>query len=147
LNWLLDTNVISEGLRPRPSRDVLRWVAERPAEQLAVSEVTLAEMRNGALEALDAGRRQVVENWLMKIAEMFQDRVLPLNVDILSDWLALARRLRARGKPQSAPDLLIASTARIYGLTVVTRNVRDFADTGVVVYDPWHDQTHHMDQP
>jgi predicted nucleic acid-binding protein len=52
-----------------------------------------------------------------------------------------------RGRPQSAPDLLIAATAQIHGLIIVSRNIRDFADTGVVVYDPWNGQTHRMDAP
>jgi toxin FitB len=147
LNWLLDTNVVSEALRPRPNLSVLKWIAEQPADLLAISDITFAEMRYGALTALDVRRRQIVENWLAKIADMFQGRMLPLDVDILTEWLTLARQMRARGKPQSGPDLLIAATARVHNLTVVTRNVQDFADTGVIVYDPWHDQTQRMDPP
>jgi len=79
--------------------------------------------------------------------ELFHGRTLPITVAILTDWLTLAHQLRARGRPQSAPDLMIASTARIHDLVVVSRNVRDFADTGIVVYDPWNDQTHRMDPP
>jgi predicted nucleic acid-binding protein len=59
----------------------------------------------------------------------------------------LNRRLAARRLARKAADTLIAATARVYGLTVVTRNVRDFADTGIVVYDPWHDKTHRMGAP
>ena len=72
---------------------------------------------------------------------------IPISSDILTDWLRLSRSLRLSGKSKDPADLLIASTARIHGLTLVTRNVRDFADTGVVVYDPWNDQTHRMDPP
>jgi hypothetical protein len=72
---------------------------------------------------------------------------LPLTSEILVDWLELARQLAGRRITRAAPDVLIAATARIHNLTVVTRNVRDFADTGVVVYDPWNDQTHSMDPP
>jgi predicted nucleic acid-binding protein len=70
-----------------------------------------------------------------------------LTQDVLVDWLILSRKLAVRGISRTAPDLLIAATARVGDLTVVTRNVRDFADTGVVVYDPWNDQTHRMDAP
>jgi predicted nucleic acid-binding protein len=147
VRWLLDTNVVSEGMRPKPDQQVLRWIAELPADQLAISDVTLAELRYGAANALDRIRRDQFERWLTLISRLFGDRALSLTVEILTDWLTLARRLRARGRPQSAPDLLIASTARIHHLTVVTRNIRGFADTGLIVYDPWTDQTHRMDLP
>ena len=72
---------------------------------------------------------------------------LSLSTDILIDWIQLSRKLRTSGTSRDPTDMLIASTARVHGLTVVTRNVRDFADTGIVVYDPWLDQTHRMDPP
>jgi predicted nucleic acid-binding protein len=142
VKWLLDTNIVSEAVRPRPSAAVTRWIDKQEPDQLAVSDVTIAELRYGA-DTLEPGPKHRFEAWLAGLAKEFHGRTLPLTVDILTDWLGLARRLRG-GRPQSAPDLLIASTARVHGLTVVTRNVRDFADTGVVVYDPWHDRTHRM---
>ena len=146
MKWLLDTNVISESMRPRPSAAVIRWIDKQEPGGLALSDVTFAELRYGTNTLQDEPKSRF-EAWLARVAKQFHGRILPLTVDILTDWLWLARRLRARGRPQSAPDLLIASTARLHGLTIVTRNVRDFADTGVVVYDPWNDKTHRMDQP
>jgi len=147
VKWLLDTNVVSEGMRPRPDRRVLNWLDGQLSDDVAVSDITLAEIACGAANMRDKTQRDRFERWLASITNLFRDRTFPVDVDILADWLALARTLRAHGKPQSAPDLLIASTARIHGLVVVSRNVRDFADTGVVVYDPWHDKTHHMVEP
>jgi predicted nucleic acid-binding protein len=146
VKWLLDTNVVSEAIRPRPSAAVTRWLEKLEPQQLAISDVTLAELRYGT-NTLRHESKRGLETWLANMTRRFHGRTLPLTVDVLTDWLWLARRLRARGRPQSAPDLLIASTARVHALTVATRNVRDFADTGVVVYDPWNNHTHRMDDP
>lgn len=147
MRWLLDTNVVSEAMRPRPDRRVMTWIGAQSKDDLGISDITLAELRYGAANSLDRTRRDRFERWLSSISELFREHTLPLSVDILTDWLTLARTLRAHGRPQSAPDLLIASTARVYALTIVTRNVRGFAGTGIVVYDPWHDKTHRMAEP
>lgn len=148
MRWLLDTNVISEGIRSRPNANVLIWLSRSVQSDLAISSVTLAELRDGASTARDEARRKLFTDWLdTEIIIRFAEQTLPLTTAVLVDWLQLSRSLRIAGKARDAADLLIASTARIHRLTVVTRNVRDFADTGVVVYDPWQDQTHHMDQP
>jgi toxin FitB len=142
---LLDTNVISEAMRPRPSTAFLKWIDQQRLDELAISDVTLAELHYGVAHTLDREPRRRFQSWLASVAERFRGRTLPVTVDILTDWLDLGQQLRALGKPQSAPDLLIAATARVHGLTLVTRNVRDFADTGIVVYDPWTDRTQRMD--
>ena len=147
MKWLLDTNVVSEGIRPRPEDSVLRWLADQPAGELSISDVTLAELRVGAAGFADDVQRNRFERWFLRTIESFHGRTLPLTVEILVHWLKLARQLRMRGKPQSAPDLHIAATAHIHGLIVVSRNVRDFAETGILVYDPWSGETHRMDAP
>jgi toxin FitB len=145
MKWLLDTNVVSEGTRPRPDRGVLAWISSQPSEQMAISVVTVAELRDGASTVRDDRRRQQFEQWIeTDIAELFADRTLPLTLEILIHWLALGRKL-AKGRPRSAPDLLIAATAWVHGLTVVSRNFRDFAGTGIVVFNPWTGKTHHPD--
>lgn len=148
MKWLLDTNVISEGVRDNPRRAVVEWIAARPPEDVAISLVTLAELLDGAASSRDEVRRQKLTAWIeIQVADAFRDRMLPLTPDVLIEWLRLARRLRGRGKSRDAADLLIAATARIHNLTIATRNVRDFADTGVVVYDPWNAKTNVMDAP
>jgi toxin FitB len=148
VKWLLDTNVISESVRPRADQRVLGWLGARTKEDLAVSILTLAELRDGVIALGDDSRRRGFEAWINEhVVPNFGERTLPLTLEILVDWLQLSRLLRTRGKPRSAADLLIAATARSHNLTLVTRNVRDFTDTGVVVYDPWGDKTHAMDAP
>jgi predicted nucleic acid-binding protein len=148
VKWLLDTNVISENVRPRPNLGVLAWIAAHPGEELAISILTLAELRVGVAALDDASRQQPFDAWMKTyVIPNFGDRTLPLTLDILVDWLRLSRLLKAKGRPPAAADLLIAATARIHDLTIVTRNVRDFVGTGVVVYDPWSGKTHAMEMP
>jgi predicted nucleic acid-binding protein len=146
VKWLLDTNVVSESIRPRPEPRVLSWIPSQPAEQMAISIVTLAELRDGTATVVDETRRRRLEHWIdTEVVASFAGRTLPLTVDILGHWLFLARKLSAKGRPRSAPDLLIAATARVHGLIIVSRNSQDFMGTDVVVFDPWTEATHRMD--
>jgi len=148
MKWLLDTNVVSESLRPRPDQRVLAWITAHPGDQLAISVLTLAELRSGVAVLQDNNRRSELERWFATyINPTFGDRTLSVTLDILIDWLQLSRLLHVKGQPRTAVDMLMASTARVHDLIVVTRNTRHFANTGVVLYDPWTGKTHAMDAP
>jgi hypothetical protein len=148
VKWLLDTNVISEPARDRPHGAVIEWLRTKPLEDLAISIVTFAELQDGAESNPDQYRRQRLLDWVEnEVATRFQNRVLALSNEVLVDWLRLSRRLRVKGITRDASDMLIAATARIYRVGLVTRNVRHFMDTALIVYDPWNDKTHHMETP
>ncbi len=148
MKWLLDTNVLSEGIRPYPDRKVLAWIAAHPGEQLAISVLALAELYNGVAALGDDNRRSELDRWMSAyINPTFGERTLPLTLDILIDWLRLSRLLQAKGRPRVAADLLVAATARVHDLILVSRNIRHFANTGVILYDPWSGKTHVMDAP
>lgn len=148
MKWLLDTNVVSESLRPHPDRRVLAWIAAHPGDQLAISILTLAELRSGVAMLHDDSRRGELERWIdTYVNPSFGERTLPVTLDILIDWLQLSRLLHLKGRPRTAADVLMASTARVHDLIVVSRNSRHFANTGVVLYDPWTGRTHAMDAP
>jgi toxin FitB len=148
VRWLFDTNVVSESIQPRPNSKVMRWIASESLESIAISIVTLAELRDGASSARSEKRRHEVTKWLdAEVTQIFRNRMLPVTTEVLIDWIRLARKLRSQGAPREAADLLIASTARVNKLILVTRNVPDFAGTGVIVYDPWTDETHPTDTP
>lgn len=148
MKWLLDTNVVSETTRRRPSQLVLDWIERQPADQLALSVVTHAELMDGVSSTPDEQRRHALREWLdTAVSDTFGDRILPLSVPVLLDWLQLSRRLASRRITRQAPDLLIAATARVHDLILVSRNLTDFAGTGVLLFDPWNDRHHQMDQP
>jgi predicted nucleic acid-binding protein len=143
VKWLFDTNVVSENIRQRPDSRVLDWISSLNREQVTISVVTLAEILEGLANAPEGRGRDRLARWIeTEIRPSFVPRMLPLSPEVLVDWLSLGRRLRARGRPQAAPDMLIAATARVHRLTIASRNAQDFAGTGVTVFDPWTGKTH-----
>ena len=138
--WLLDTNVISELRRPRPSARVRAFVAGQPLEELFVSTVTFAEIRYGIEAVSDPGRRAELHEWLAhKVRPMFDQRVLEVSEDVMFKWRLLVDEGRKVGHTFSQPDLIIAATALHHGLTVVTRDTGDYKLARVPLLNPWVD--------
>jgi predicted nucleic acid-binding protein len=136
--WLLDTNVLSEIRRKRPNRKVVAFVGEQPLDLLFVSTVTLAEIRVGIEVVTDANRRAELHAWLThKVRPLFAQRVLDVSEDVLFTWRLLVEEGRKSGHAYSQPDLFIAATALHYGMTVVSRDTRDYERAGAAVFDPW----------
>ncbi|MEO8248276.1 MAG: type II toxin-antitoxin system VapC family toxin [Burkholderiales bacterium] len=137
---MLDTNVISELRRPRPSRRVLAFVAAQPLAQLFISSVTLAEIRFGIEQVADPIRRAELNDWLAhRVRPMFDQRVLPVSEDVMFKWRLLVEEGRKTGYTFSQPDLIIAATGLQHGLTVVTRDLTDYARARVLLFNPWRD--------
>ena len=138
--WLLDTNVLSELRRPKPERKVLAFIAAQPLEILYVSSVTFAEIRFGIELVTDATRRAELGDWLThKVRPMFEQRVLAVTEDVMFKWRLLVEEGRKVGFTFSQPDLIIAATALHHGLTVVSRDGRDFQKAHAPVFNPWID--------
>jgi toxin FitB len=138
MSYLLDTNVLSELVRPKPNAGVVAWFASTPDESLHISVLTLGELRQG-VETMSVGRRRErLRVWLeSELPDWFGPRVLPINA-VVADR---GGRLVAQAKrPVPAIDSLTAAVALVFDLRVVTRNVRDFALPGVEVVDPWNVQ-------
>jgi predicted nucleic acid-binding protein len=135
VSYLLDTNVLSELVRPRPEARVLEWFREVPDEALHVSVLTLGEIRSG-IERLGSGaRREKLRVWLeTELSGWFEDRVLPIDAGVADRW---GRLLAATGRSVPAVDGLIAATALHHELRLVTRNAADFTFPGLEVVDPW----------
>lgn len=138
--WLLDTNVISELRRPRPDARVVAFVVDQPLESLFVSAVSLAEIRFGIEMVADALRRAELNDWLNnRVRPMFGARVLPVSEDVMFKWRLLVEEGRKVGHTFTQPDLIIAATGLLHGLTVVTRDVTDYQRTRVALFNPWVD--------
>jgi toxin FitB len=137
-NWLLDTNILSELRRPQPEPMVVKFIAVRPLESLYISSVTLAEIRFGIELVADVGQRSELSDWLThKVRPMFEQRILQVTEDIMFKWRLLVEEGRKTGHAFSQPDLIIAATALEHGLTLVSRDMRDYLRAHVPVINPW----------
>ena len=136
--FLLDTNVVSELIRPKPDHNVLRWIDETHESMLFLSVLTLGEIRNGIGRLRPGSRRGRLESWLqVELRVRFQDRILPIHEAIADRWGTVSAMATAKGKPVPVVDGLLAATALHHNLTLVTRNESDVAGTGVSVMNPW----------
>ena len=136
--YLLDTNVLAELRRPRPNARVVSFISAQPLEQLYVSTVSVAEIRFGIEAVVDPKKRTELAAWLSNIVRpMFGRRMIEVSEDVMYTWRVLVEDGRKIGHTFSQPDLIIAASALCHGLTVVTRNVRDFARTSVPLANPW----------
>jgi len=136
--FLLDTNVPSEMTRPRPHPGVSRWLNQADDDELYFSVVSLGEILKGIGVLPEGKRRRDLQHWLDEtLRPWFQGRILPVGELIAERWGALAAADQLSGKPLKVADGLIAATALEHDLTIVTRNVRDFAGLGVIVFNPW----------
>jgi predicted nucleic acid-binding protein len=136
--FLLDTNCVSELTRPRPDRRVMEWTDATNEASLYLSVLTLGEIRKG-LAALPQGtRRTRLETWLeVDLKARFHGRILPVDAAVADRWGLLTAEAKRKGKPLPVIDGLLAATALHHNLTVVSRNVGDFARAHVAVLNPW----------
>jgi predicted nucleic acid-binding protein len=136
--WLLDTNILSELRRPKPEPKVLRFIESLSLDDVYVSVATLAELRYGVELVTEVARRADLNAWLTTIIRpMFDRRVLVVTEDVLVRWRVMVEEGRKTGHTFSQPDLIIAATAAHHGMTVVTRDRRQFDKAGVPVVNPW----------
>lgn len=137
-NWLLDTNALSELRRPKPEAKVIAFVAAQPIDRLYVSSVTLAEIRFGIELVADANRRAELTDWLTHtVRPMFDHRILPVSEDVMFKWRLMVEEGRKSGHTFTQPDLIIAATALVHGMTVVSRDTGDYERTKVNLLNPW----------
>jgi len=134
---LLDTNVVSELVRPRPHPGVVRWIATTNESLLHLSVLTLGEIRKGIASRPDAGRRAKLESWLHDLVLRFSSRILPIDLAIADRWGRLSGHSKTEGVTLPVIDGLLAATALHNNLVLVTRNVTDIGITGVETFDPW----------
>ena len=136
--YLVDTNVISEFAQPTPNFSVMLWFQEADPDELYASVVTFGEIRLG-IENLPAGkRRSDLEGWLQTgLPGWFASNLLPVTRNIADRWGRLTIEAKRKGMMLTTADGLIAATALEHGLTLVTRNVKDFDGLGVAILNPW----------
>ena len=135
---VLDTNVLSEALRPSPDTSVLEWIAKQPRASLFTTTVTRGEMLYGIRLLSDGKRRRALCDAAVKIfSDDFAGQVLSFDNDAADMYAEIAASRRNAGKPISQFDAMIVAMARSRGASLATRNVKDFDDCGVDVVNPW----------
>ena len=137
---VIDTNVVSELMRPTPNAVIASWIAERATSSLHLTAVSEAELRFG-LAIMPPGRRRdgLAEGLERMLRTGFANRVLPFDSAAAAAYAEIAAARRAMGRPMPQADCQIAAIARSRGMAIVTRNVSDFVDVGIDVIDPWPD--------
>jgi predicted nucleic acid-binding protein len=136
MGFLLDTNIPSEMTRPLPQPSLIQWLEDAEDDPLYVSLISLGEISKGIATLPDGKRRTRLQKWLAEtLRPWFQGRILPVNEPIAERWGLMAARSKLKGRPLKVEDGL---TAVEHGLTLVTRNVRDFEGLDVTIVDPWN---------
>ena len=137
---VVDTNVISELMRPVPNGSVAQWIHAQPIEELAITAVTVAEILYG-LDLMADGRRKadLRTRFTAVLERAVPDRVLPFDEAAAAAYARIRGDRDRGGRPISVNDAMIAAIARIHGAAVVTRNVTDFAHSAIGVLNPWRE--------
>lgn len=135
MKFLLDTNIFSELLKPKPNTNVVNWVNTTPVDILYISVLTIGEIRYGIEKLPESKRKEKIKVYLESdIPKWFENRILHIDLPIVERWGKLRKEM---GRPIPSIDSLIASTALIHNLCVVTRNTEDFLFPCLEILNPW----------
>lgn len=138
MSYLLDTCALSELVARNPDPGVVEWIDGIDESRLHLCAITIGEIQKGIQKLAASRRKRALIEWLEgDLLLRFQDRILPIDTDVMLAWGALVADLEKRGTPMPAIDSLVAAVALHNGLTLVTRNEADFAGSGVPVLNPW----------
>ena len=140
MNYILDTNVISELVAAQPNPKVIRWINEVDPDKIFLSVITIGELKKGISKLPESKRKELLNGWLHEeLLTRFQDHIIPIDTDTMLGWGSLNARLEAAGWPIPAMDALLAATTQQHHCTLVTRNAVHFENTGILLKNPWED--------
>lgn len=137
MSFLLDTNGVSEYSKKKPNPKVIEWIDAQIEESLFISVLTVGEIEKGIAKITDANRKTQYELFIKNLVLRFGSRILPVSLKIARRWGNITGNLEKRGRILPIADALIAATALEHNLTIITRNTKDFADTGAKVLNIW----------
>jgi predicted nucleic acid-binding protein len=138
MNYLLDTNVISELISKQPNKKVVEWLDRLDPNTVYLSVITIGEIRKGIEKLPYSKRKEKVREWLeTDLLLRFQGRILEITIEVMLVWGTLTGRLENEGRPIMAIDSLIAAIALHGNYCLVTRNEFDFRHTGLTIINPW----------
>ncbi len=138
MKYLLDTCVISEMVKKSPNKSVIQWLGSQDEDHFFLSVLTLGELQKGIMRLPDGKKKRILGTWVdQDLRKRFEQRLLPVDSEVAEQWGIICARAEESGRTLPAIDGLIASTAATYGLTVVTRNVKDMEPAGILLLNPW----------
>jgi predicted nucleic acid-binding protein len=138
MKYLLDTCVISELAKLKPSKKVISWVKKNDEDNFYLSSLTFGELYKGIAKLPDSKRRKKLSQWIEHdLKERFTGKIFNIDLKVAKTWGEIQGASEAAGSPMPAIDSLIAATGLAHDLTVVTRNITDMQQSGVTLLNPW----------
>ncbi|MFN2267239.1 MAG: type II toxin-antitoxin system VapC family toxin [Desulfonatronovibrio sp.] len=138
MNFLVDTCVISELVKKEPDLNVVSWIRSCPEEKLFLSSLTIGELQKGVSKLEPSKKKNELQYWInIKLLNRFTGRIIPIDSAVAQRWGQIQAKAEQMGNPMPALDGLIAATALIHNLTVLTRNVKDMKTSGAEIVNPW----------
>lgn len=138
MKYLLDTCVISEVIKAKPSSNVIKWIKQEEESNFFISVLTIGELHKGIEKLNEPKRKDELHNWVESdLRERFCNRIINIDMPVVTMWGKIQGMAERVGKPMPAIDSLIAATGITHHLTVVTRNISDMKESGAVLYNPW----------
>ncbi|WP_340102676.1 type II toxin-antitoxin system VapC family toxin [Rhodohalobacter sp. 8-1] len=139
MSYLIDTCCISELVKKKPNPNVLKWFADQDELSMFLSVITFGELRKGIERLPDSKKKKEINRWVKEdLNHRFKNRILNINLEGANKWGEILTTAEKNGKPLPAIDALIAATALVHDLLVVTRNTKDMEGSGVEVTNPWN---------
>lgn len=138
MSYLIDTCCISELVKKKPNPNVVMWFADRDELSMYLSVITFGELRKGIEKLPDSKKKKELNRWVNDdLSRRFKNRVLNITIEEVNKWGEILAAAEKDGNPLPAIDSLIAATALVHDLSVVTRNTKDIEGSGVEVINPW----------
>ena len=138
MKYLLDTCVISELTKKKPTTRVIKWMNQQDEFALYLSTITIGELYKGITKLPDNQKQQDLQRWVTTdLARKFTGRILNVNQEVAQQWGILSANADKKGRPLPVLDGLLAATAHVFGLTFITRNVSHVEITGIPIINPW----------
>jgi toxin FitB len=138
MSWLIDTCCISELVKKKPNPKVVKWFDDMDELTMYVSVITFGELRKGIEKLPDSEKKDELNQWVKEdLSNRFKNRILDVSMKEVNEWGKVLAKAENNGTPLPAIDALIAATAKVHDLTVVTRNTKDMKNAGAGLTNPW----------